>query len=144
MMVVLMIMAITLTAVATTFLYYFDRSSAKRAAEVFAQDLTGARSMAARSRQAVVMDFDEENRSYLVRVEAGDTILRRFFDGSADHTVELMDLDLDGDSLAFNSQGIADLSGSKDALGWATFNSGSYTYAVRFNSMGSSRISEQQ
>jgi type II secretory pathway pseudopilin PulG len=142
-MVVLMIMGITLAVVATTFNRYLDRSSAKRAAEVFGQDLTAARNMAARSRQTVVVDFDEGNRSYLVRVMDGDTILYRFFDNDSDITLGSMNLQLTGDSVAFDSQGFADLSGASGSLGWALFVAGSTTYAVRFNSMGSSRIDEQ-
>ena len=48
------------------FLKYFDRTSAQRAAEVFARDLTLARSAAMRSRQTVVIRFFESSRWYQV------------------------------------------------------------------------------
>ena len=135
-------MGITLAVVATTFNRYVDRSSAKRAAEIFGQDLTVARNTAARSRQTVVMDFDEGNLSYIVRVEEGDTLLYRFFDADSDITLASLDLQITGDTVAFNSRGIADLSGAVGTLGTAVFTAGSTTYAVSFNSMGSSRVHE--
>ena len=137
---VLVIMGITLAVVATTFNRYVDRSSAKRAAEIFGQDLTVARNTAARSRQTVVMDFDEGNLSYIVRVEEGDTLLYRFFDADSDITLASLDLQITGDTVAFNSRGIADLSGAVGTLGTAVFTAGNTTYAVSFNSMGSSRV----
>ena len=140
-LVVLVIMGITLGAVAMTFNLYLDRSSAKRAAEIFGQDLTVARNAAARSRQTVVMDFDEGSLSYVVRVEEGDTLLYRFFDADSDITLSSLDLQITGDTVAFNSRGVADLSGAVGTLGKAVFTAGNTTYAVSFNSMGSSRVS---
>ena len=142
-MAVLVIVGITLAVVATTFNRYLERSSAKRSAEIFGQDLTVARNSATRSRQTVVMDFDEGGRSYVVRVAGGDTILHRFFNDASDITVSSMDLQLPGDTVAFNSLGIANLSGAPGTLGKALFISGNTTYAVWFNSMGSSRINVQ-
>ncbi len=139
-LVVLVIMGITLAVVATTFNRYLDRSSAKRAAEIFGQDLTVARNAASRSRQTVVIDFDEGNLSYIVRVEEGDALLYRFFDADSDITLASLDLQMIGDTVAFNSQGIADLSGAVGTLGKAVFTAGNTTYAVSFNSMGSSRV----
>lgn len=139
-LVVLVILGITLAVVATTFNRYLDRSQARHAAEIFAQDLTAARNTASRSRQRVTVDFDEGNRSYLVRVEAGDTLFHRFFDDGAELTLSSLNLQMTGDSVAFNGQGIADLSGAGGTLGRAVFTSGNTTYAVSFNSMGSSRV----
>lgn len=139
-LVVLVIMSITLATVAVTYNSYLDRSSAKRAAEVFAQDLTVARNSASRSRQTVVVDFDEGSLSYVVRVQDGDTILYRFFDPDAELALSSIDLEIMGDTVAFNSQGIADLSGAAGSLGRAVFTAGNTTYAVSFNSMGSSRV----
>jgi len=141
-LVVLVVMGITTAVVAVTFNQYLDRSSAKRAAEIFRQDLTAARNAAARSRQSVVMDFDEVNQSYLIRVEAGDTITYRFFDEDADISLSSMNLQMAGDTVAFDGRGIADLSGATGTLGKAIFTAGSTTYAVSFNSMGSSRVHE--
>jgi prepilin-type N-terminal cleavage/methylation domain-containing protein len=139
-MVVLVIVGITTTVVSGVFYNYLDRSTAKRAAEVFRQDLTVARNAASRSRQPVELVFDEENLGYVIRVEAGDTIVNRVFDRDAEIILDFLDLDLTGDMVAFNDRGVADLSGAKDPLGVAFFRAGDDTYTVSFNSMGSSRL----
>jgi len=141
-MVVLVIIGLGLTAVSLTFNNYLDRSSAKRAAEVFGQDLTVARNTASRSRQSVVLDFNEGSLSYLIRVEAGDTIARRFFGPDSDFNLSSLNLLMTGDTVAFNGRGVADLSGAAGTLGSAEFTAGNTTYAVSFNSMGSSRVNE--
>ena len=139
-LVVIIIMAITLTLVGFTFGRYLERTSAKRAAELFRQDLTAARNTALRSRQIVVMDFDEIGLGYVVRVEAGDTLFDRAFDPDATVSLSGLDLEMNGDSVAFDRRGIADLSGAPGPLGRAVFTAGSRSYAVSFNSMGSSRV----
>jgi prepilin-type N-terminal cleavage/methylation domain-containing protein len=142
-LVVLIIMGITLAVVATTLNRYLDRSAARRAAEIFGQDLMAARGAASRSRQRVVVDFDEGDLSYLVRVESGDTLINRSFGRDSDITLTFLDLELNGDTVAFNGRGVADLRGASGALARAFFTSGNTTYAVSFNSMGSSRIDER-
>lgn len=137
---VLVILGVSLVLVGSTFYRYLERAKAKRAAEIFGQDLTAARNMAARSRQTVVMDFDEVNLNYVVRTSAGDTLFRRSFGDRSDVPLSAMDLEISGDTLAFGSRGIADLSGATGPLGQAVFTAGTVTYAVSFNSMGSSRI----
>lgn len=139
---VLVIMGVTLVLVASTFNRFLDRANAKHAAEIFDQDLSVARNAAARTRQTVVMDFDEPDLSYVVRTLAGDTLVRRFFHGDSDVRLSAMDLQFSGDTLVFGSRGVADLSGALGTLGRAAFTAGSVTYAVFFNSMGSSRIDE--
>ncbi len=141
-LVVLVIVSVTLVVVGSTFNGFLDRSSAKRAAQQFGQDLKAARNSAVRSRQTVVVDFNESSLEYLIRVPAGDTLFYRFFDADSDLTLSAMDLRMTGDSVAFDSRGIADLSGASGSLGRAEFTAGNTTYAVSFNSMGSSRIDE--
>jgi type II secretory pathway pseudopilin PulG len=139
--IVLIIAGVTTTLIGLSFGGYMERTSAKRAAELFGQDLTVARNTAARSRQMVTVDFDEGSLSYLVRVEAGDTLLRRFFDEDADFRLTALDLELTGDTVAFGSAGVADLNGA--TLGRAVFTLGNTSYAVSFNAMGSSRVEEE-
>ncbi len=139
-LVVLVIAAVTLTLVALTFNRYMEQTSARRAAEIFGQDLVVARSWAARSRQAVVLEFDEPVRRYVIRVEAGDTLRYRSYDGDSEVSLSSLDLQMPGDTVAFNSRGVADLSGAGGPLGRAVFTAGTRSYVVSFNSLGSSRV----
>jgi prepilin-type N-terminal cleavage/methylation domain-containing protein len=141
MLVVLSITAIGLTFATVAFNGYFMRVSAERAAQVFAQDLTLARNWAVRSREPVVIRFFEGSLWYQVVAQSTSTeVTRRRFGANADIDLSDVDLDMAGDSLLFNSRGIADLSGVGGPLGTATFSSGAVTYAVSFNSMGASKI----
>ncbi|MFC1575413.1 GspH/FimT family pseudopilin [Gemmatimonadota bacterium] len=139
-LIVIIIMAITLTIGGMVFSRYFVRTSAKRAAVVFGQDLTVARNTAARSRQVVVVDFDEGGLGYVVRLAAGDTLLSRSFDDGSDVRLSSLDLEFTGDTVAFNARGVADLSEASGPVGRAQFTAGTITYVVSFNSIGSSRI----
>lgn len=137
---VLTVLAIALTLTGFLFNRYLERTTARRAAELFGQDLKAARNTAIRSRQRVVVDFDEIRLGYVVRVEAGDTLFRRSFQPGATLSLSGLDLQLIGDSVVFNRRGIADLSGAVGTLGRALFSAGHSSYAVSFNSMGSSRL----
>ena len=140
-MIVLSITAIGLTFAGMSFTGYFGRVSAERAAQVFAQDLTLARSYAIRSREPVVLRFYESSLWYEVEVQSTATeVATRRFGVSADIDLAAVTLDVAGDTLVFDSRGMADLSGAGGPLGTATFSSGSATYTVSFNSMGASKI----
>jgi type II secretion system protein H len=140
-LVVLMIAAIGLTFALLSFGGYFRRVSAERAAQVFAQDLTLARTWAVRSREPVVIRFYEGSLWY--QVEARNTateVAARRFGVNADIDLSAVTLDFPGDSVVFDVRGFADLSGIGASLGTATFSSGPVTYTVSFNSMGASKI----
>ena len=92
--IVLIIAGLLMALMGLSFGRYMERSSAKRAAEIFGQDLTVARNTASRSRQRVVLDFDEGTLGYVIRVEAGDTLVTRFFDDSSDLRLSSLDLEL--------------------------------------------------
>ena len=141
-LVVLFLMAILLGWAARTFRGYQARHSARRAAEIFAQDLNVTKNAALRSRQMAVLDFDENGLSYVVRMESGDTVLHRAFGEGSEIALTSIDLELAGDTLAFDGGGLADLTGGGESLGRAVFSAGSRAYAVSFNSMGVSRIDE--
>jgi Tfp pilus assembly protein FimT len=120
---------------------YSERTSTRRAAQVFALDLTLARSTAMRTQEAVVIQFFESGRRYVIETQSGSVVVttRRFGD-NADIDLETIDLDITGDSLVFSARGIADLSGASGALGTATFSSGATGYTVSFNSRGASKV----
>lgn len=141
-LVALLIIAVTLALAAGTFSGYLQRSSAKRAAELFTQDLNLTKNAALRSRQPVVMVFDEEALSYVIKTAAGDTLFRRFFGGESDISLASMNLELAGDTVAFDGNGVAELGGAPGALGRAVFVAGRTSYAVSFNSMGLARVDE--
>ena len=141
MIVVLTITAIMLTFASFVFSGYFERVAAERAAQVFAQDLTLARNWAVRSREPVVIRFYESSLWYEVEAQSTSTeVARRRFGVNADIDLSGLSLDVAGDSLVFDSRGVADLSGAGGPLGTAAFSSGSVTYTVSFNSMGASKI----
>lgn len=119
---------------------YLRNTSAQRAAEVFASDLALARSSAIRSRRNISLVFEESALRYVVRSSTGVEIARRSFGAAADLRLDALDLELRGDSLAFNSRGFADLSGATGSVGRATFRNGSDLFGVSFNALGGSRI----
>ena len=140
-LIVLVIGSLLLSFAVLTFTGYFHRDSARRAAQIFAQDLTAARSFALRSREPVVIRFYESSLWY--EVETRDTateVARRRFGQNADIDLSGVVLDMDGDSLVFSARGIADMSGAGGALGTATFSSGAASYTVSFNGLGASKV----
>jgi len=140
-LVVLTVSAIMMGAVGITLGSYLGRSAARRAAQLFAQDLTQARAFAVRGQESVVVRFFESGRRYeIVSAETGTDFVQRRFSNSDGIDLAEIDLLLDGDSLVFDRRGFADLSGASGSLGRATFRSGAWTYAVSFNSLGASRI----
>ena len=139
--VVIAVAGIVVTLGTLTFSGYFRRNSARRAAQVFAQDLVAARSFAVRSQEPVVIRFYEGSLWYEVEAQASaEEIARRRFGGEADIDLSGVTLDTDGDSLVFSARGVADMSGAAGSLGTATFSSGDVTYTVSFNGMGASKI----
>ncbi|MEQ1857856.1 MAG: type II secretion system protein [Longimicrobiales bacterium] len=140
-LVVLSLSAIVMTIGAVSFGGYFQRVAAERAAQVFAQDLTMARSRATRSRRPVVIRFYESSLRYEVEDQgAGTDIAIRRFGTNADIDLSGVTLDFVGDSVVFDSRGMADLTGAAGPLGTATFSSGAARYTVSFNSMGASKL----
>jgi len=140
-LIVLAIAAVGLSFALLAFGGYFQRVNAERAAQVFAQDLHLARTMAVRSREPVVIRFFEGGLWYEVASQTSATeVARRRFGTNADIDLTGITLDFPGDTVVFDLRGIADLSGVGGSLGTATFSSGPVTYTVSFNSMGASKI----
>lgn len=145
-LIVLVLSGVTLGFASLSLSGYLHRSSAQRAAQVFAQDLSLARSAALRAREPVVIRFFETSRWYTVSVQAtGTELARRRFGVNADIDLSGVDLLMGGDSLLFSRRGVADLTsstGTIPGLGEARFASGVTSYTVFFNAMGASRVEE--
>ena len=144
--VVLVLAAITMGFAGLTFSGYFQRSSARRAAQVFAQDLTLARSSALRARERVVIRFFESTRWYqIVAIDSDTELIRRRFGVNADVDLSDIDLRFRGDTLVFDARGVVDMSKKqgRSALGQARFEAGATQYRVYFNSMGASKVEER-
>ena len=139
-LVTLILFTIAMALGSSVFSGYRSRTAAQRAAQVFAMDLSLARTSAVRGREVVIVDFDEAGGSYVIRLESGDTILRREFGRNDDFPLDSLNLQLTGDSLAFDSRGVGDLSGSASPLGTASFAAGANIYDVSFNVMGASKV----
>ena len=136
--VVMVIAVILLSITVTTLSHYNQKTSANRAAMVFARDLTLARSMAVRGRQTVAIKFDETNLYYTVTTSDGRTLARREFGSSGDVALSAATLELTGDSVQFSARGVGNLGGSTTAT--ATFTAGDQSYRVTFNGMGASKV----
>ena len=140
MMVVLILASTALAVTLFTFTQYNERTAARRAAELFARDLTLARSSAARSREAVTVRFYEASRWYTITAASGRELTRRRYGTDGDIRLEALDLALPGDSLVFDDGGVADLSGGGSTLGRAVFTAGPTSFSVHFNALGVSRL----
>ena len=142
--VVVAIAGLIVTMGALTFSGYFQRSSARRAAQVFAQDLVAARSYAVRAQEPVVLRVYEGTLWYEIVTQntATEVARRRFTGSSADIDLSAVALNVSGDSLVFSSRGQIDMSGAGGALGTAAFSAGEITYEVQFNSLGASKLEE--
>ncbi len=142
-LIVVTIAAIVMTFGTLTFSDYFRRDAARRAAQVFAQDLTAARSYAIRVNEPVVVRFFEGTLLYeVVSPSTSTEIARRRFGANGEIELTAITLDLSGDSLLFDSRGMADVTPWGSAIATATFSAGPTTYRVTFNGMGASRIEQ--
>lgn len=135
--VVLMIVAVTLGVGGLYLTGFLGKASARRAAQIFSRDLAQARSFASRGREPVTVTFDEDSLLYRVRSEGGRTLATRWFGPGQDVVLSQLDLELDGDTLHFNAQGLSVL---PSGIGAAAFIAGEETYEVRFNGTGRSRV----
>lgn len=141
--VVVFITAVVVGLGTLAFSGYFQQNSARRAAQIFAQDLVAARSYALRSQEPVVIRFYEGSLWYEVESQSTATeIARRRFGANGEIDLSAVALDTAGDTLVFDTRGVADMSGVGGALGTATFSSGAVTYTVSFNGMGASKIDQ--
>lgn len=140
--VVVAISGVVLTMGALSFSDFFQRSSARRAAQVFAQDLVTARGYAVRIQEPLVLRVHEGTLSYEIVTQNRSTevVRRRFAGSSADIELSGLDLEMSGDTLVFSSRGRIDMRGAVGPLGVAAFSAGEITYEVRFNSLGASKV----
>lgn len=145
-LIVLVLTAVTTGLGVMGYRSYQESTSARRAAEVFVMDLNLARSAAARERRSVAIVFDEAGLVYRIRTHedagGGSGRVVRVRDFSTDGEIPLgaISLDLDGDSVAFDGRGVADISGAGGPVARARFEAGGGRYEVRFNTLGTARI----
>lgn len=139
---VLTIIAIGLALATTVFDGYLGRAAARNAARIFRQDLSMARTFAARTRRPTVIRFDESGLTYRVESGNGTVLVSRNMGAGGEIRLTAMDLDQDGDTLAFDRAGGAVLSTSHGGLGRAVFMTPADTFEVYFNAMGASRLEE--
>lgn len=139
--VVLVLVSVVLALAAFNFSGYQSRTAARSGAQLFARDLTLARSAARRGREGVVVRFHEGSRWYTVTTDTGRELVRRRFGAGRDVVLSEIDLDLPGDSLVFDGRGVAGLHGA--TLGSAAFTAGNVEWEVSFNAMGASKVAER-
>ena len=139
--VVLIVAGVALTGLSLRMGGLLPEMAAHSAAQLFARDLSVARSSAVRTGESVVIRFYEPNCCYSISVvPTGTQLIRRRFSVDADIDLAAIDLEMLGDSLVFTSRGFADLSAIVGPLGTATFSAGVTTYTVSFNTVGASRV----
>lgn len=138
-----MIASVIMALAVNGFTEFLSTSAARRAAQVFAQDLLLARNSARRGEEAVVVRFYEGSRWYSVTTEEGRELVRRRFGAGEELRLSSIDLEVSGDSLRFDGRGVADLSGVTGPFGEASFTAGSRVFEVRFNALGASRVAER-
>jgi prepilin-type N-terminal cleavage/methylation domain-containing protein len=138
--IVLLVIAITLAIASQAYGVFLARTTARRAAEVFARDLALTRSAALRERNPATLIVVEAQKRYSIRMTGGQVIaLRDYGDGQALKLSQLA-LDLPGDSVRFSARGIASIGGGPSSIGVAHFTAGSVAYTVRFNSTGTAEV----
>ena len=121
---------------------YLSRASARRAAEVFARDLTLARTAALSTQEGMVLRFYNDSLKYeWISVTSDVEIAVRRLDDS-DFRLSGIDLLISGDTLRYNTRGELDLSGAAGELGSALFVSGTDTFSVYFNGLGAWKLQE--
>lgn len=145
-LIVVVLASVTMGFAGLSFSGYFQSSSARGAAQVFARDLALARSAAIRAKEPVVVRFYESSRWYqVVALSSGTELVRRRFGVNADVDLSAIDLKFRGDTMVFSARGVADLTNLQvpGTLGIATFQAGTTRYTVSFNSLGASKVEER-
>lgn len=140
--VVMLVVALTLAIAAQGYSSYLTQTAARRSAEIFARDLTLARSAAVRGRERVVIRVNEIGREYEVETSGGQLLVRRDYGAGQEVRLDSLVFGIEGDSVVFNTRGYLELGGAGSPLGTAVFRAGASRYEVYFNSMGASRVDE--
>jgi prepilin-type N-terminal cleavage/methylation domain-containing protein len=141
-LIVLLVVSVTLSIATQRYGRYLERTAAKRAAQIFAQDLVLARTSALRERQPAALVFLGGSREYVILVD-GVEVARRSYTSLSEVHLSFMELvDPPDDRIDFSARGIADLGGGA-SLGRARFGAGRVTWQARFNAMGAAQISEE-
>jgi prepilin-type N-terminal cleavage/methylation domain-containing protein len=135
-----MAIATTLTLFGiTAFKQWTEANTVEKAARVVAADVALTRQHAIQRRESVSLVADEANQAYEIRTSGGVVLLRRQFDAANELPLTLLDVQLPGDSVAFNSRGLV------SNAGVARIDVGRLgrTQQVNFNALGRTRIQRQ-
>ncbi|MEX2527683.1 MAG: prepilin-type N-terminal cleavage/methylation domain-containing protein [Gemmatimonadota bacterium] len=139
-LVVMSIVAITLTLGIQAYSSYSDQNAAQRAGEMFTRDLGVTRSTAVRERQSVSLCLQVDSMRYEIVTAAGRSVAIRHFGEGSPHRLSGMELNLTGECVIFDRRGLADLTGASGAVGTLELRSNSATSLVTFNAMGVTRV----
>lgn len=142
-LVVMGIVAITLTLGIQAFSSYSDENAAQRAGEIFTRDLGLTRSTAVRERQSVSLCLQVDSMQYEISTAAGRRVATRQFGEGSPHRLSGMELNLAGECVTFDRRGLADLTGAPSPVGTLELRSNSATSIVTFNAMGVTRVEAQ-
>lgn len=112
-LIVLSIVSLSLLIANSSYTTFREASVLNRAARVVAADVGLARSYAIRNRTSVALIATESNRSYIIReTGGGTTYLTRVFDNSSDMPIDVLNVQMPGDSIAFNERGLMSVFGT--------------------------------
>lgn len=140
-LIVLLVVSLILAIATQRYGVHLERTAARQAAQLFAQDLGLTRTSALRDRQPASLTFLAGSRDYVIEVN-GVEVARRSYGALSQVRLSMMELTHPpGSSVTFNARGIVDL-GTGATLGRAQFEAGTTAYEVRFNSMGATAIAE--
>lgn len=142
-LVVMGIVAITLTLGIQAYSRYSNQNAAQRAGEMFTRDLGVTRSTAVRERQSVSLCLQVDSMQYQIITAAGRSVATRRFGEGSPHRLSGMALNLAGECVTFDRRGLADLTGAPSPVGTLELRSNSATSIVTFNAMGVTRVEAQ-
>lgn len=105
-LIVLSIVSLSVLIANSSYSTFRESSTLNRAGRVVAADVGLARSQAIRTRSSVALVATEATRSYVIRDGAGTVYLTRMFDNSSEMPLGLLNVQMPGDSIVFNSRGM--------------------------------------
>lgn len=111
-LIVLSIVSLSLLVANSSYSTFRESSTLNRAARVVAADVSLARSHAIRNRTSVALVATEATRSYVIRDAAGTVYLNRVFESTSEMPLDLLNVQMSGDSIVFNSRGLMAILGS--------------------------------
>jgi prepilin-type N-terminal cleavage/methylation domain-containing protein len=111
-LIVLSIVSLSLLVANNSYTTFRESSTLNRAARVVAADVSLARSHAIRNRTSVALVATEATRSYVIRDAAGTVYLNRVFEATSEMPLDILNVQMPGDSIVFNSRGLMSVLGT--------------------------------